>query len=250
MEVAGNTMSDTENGIEANEEQRTNAAGRADHQEGCWIGLDVVGIGDFFGGIVVSGILVTPEEARELREAGLGVPRKWTPGSTYPGLRTVRGAIPKSRVVFREIGARRYNELLRSMGGRQRTLAWANAECIEALMASGFDCKVAIAGDLGDREYLERRLRKAGLSVELRQMADAGGDIAVAAASYLSHARLFPSRKRLAKRFRFRFPAGARNVVQAGRLFVSRHGRESLPDVAKMDFRTADEVLGRSPADR
>jgi ribonuclease HIII len=206
------------------------------------VGLDLVGIGDFFGPIVVAGAALTASDLELLSELQLEIPTKWTPKKSFQGIARIYQVIPRHRFASVVISARRYNELIHTMPGRNRVIAWAHAHCIQRLVAGGNEAGLAIASDFGDVGYVRERMQRGGHELQLLQMPHAERDLAVVAASFVAHARLINARKRMSKRYGFRFPSGARGVKEAARSLIARYGPEILGEVAKMDFRTAQEL--------
>jgi ribonuclease HIII len=49
----------------------------------------------------------------------------------------------------------------------------------------------------------------------------------------------------LGKDFDMILPKGATNVIGPGKQFVAKHGAEKLGSVAKLHFKTTQQVLGR-----
>ena len=85
---------------------------------------------------------------------------------------------------------------------------------------------------------------KLGRTIELVQRHRAEEDAAVAAASILARMNLSGACA-VETQFGVKTPQGASAAVEAaGREFVSRHGPDALPKVAKMHFRTSFRVLG------
>jgi len=82
-----------------------------------------------------------------------------------------------------------------------------------------------------------------GREIELRSMVRAESDIAVAAASILARAEFLNRLKRLSEEFGVDLPKGAANVVPVAKRFVAAHGPEKLADVAKLHFKTTEQVL-------
>jgi len=71
----------------------------------------------------------------------------------------------------------------------------------------------------------------------------------VAAASILARERFVEWMDKASAAGGVKLPLGASAaVVEAGRALIARHGREKLPQVAKMHFRTSGVVLGESTA--
>ncbi|MPN49072.1 Ribonuclease HIII [bioreactor metagenome] len=85
---------------------------------------------------------------------------------------------------------------------------------------------------------------KLGRALPLVQMHKAESDLVVAAASILARDEFVRRLRKMGDQYQFTFPKGAVQVIGAGKEFVSKHGKEALPMVAKMHFRTSFQVLG------
>jgi ribonuclease HIII len=68
-------------------------------------------------------------------------------------------------------------------------------------------------------------------------------DIAVAAASVLARAEFLWRLKKLGEEFGIELPKGATTVIETGKRFVAKYGVDSLGAVAKLHFRTTEQVL-------
>ena len=80
-------------------------------------------------------------------------------------------------------------------------------------------------------------------------MVRAEADIAVAAASILARAEFLMKLKRLGEEFGTTLPKGASDlVVTAGANFVKKFGQDKLGQVAKLHFKTTQNVLDRAGA--
>ena len=66
----------------------------------------------------------------------------------------------------------------------------------------------------------------------------------ISAASIVARAHFLEQLAILGAEFGMELPKGAANhVIEAGKAFVAKHGRESLRKVAKLHFKTTDLVL-------
>lgn len=215
------------------------------NDSGTFIALDMVGIGDFFGPLVVAGIIATRDSLEKLRASALCAPARWIPRATFRGMAEVRMLVPRSCLTSITISPSRYNELIHTMG-RQKLIAWAHSWCIENLVGRGPAPTRAVASDFGDRRYLAGRLRTRQLGLELTGIIGDDAEIAVTAASFLAHAVLIRQRRRMRARYGIDFPAGAREVEGAGQSLIALYGPDVLVEVAKSDFRTMGELFPES----
>jgi hypothetical protein len=86
---------------------------------------------------------------------------------------------------------------------------------------------------------------KKGRSIEVEQMHGAERDIVVAAASVVARAKFLTRLKRLSQMFGVELPKGASSqVIDAGRKFIEARGIQQLTKVAKLHFKTTQDILG------
>ena len=191
---------------------------------------------------MVAGVCV-PAGGREVL-AGLGVRDSKTLSDAQAErlARGVREAYPTAVVA---IGPERYNALYAKMGNLNRLLAWAHARVIENLLEQTPGCQEAVSDQFGDARLLERALLERGRRISLTQRPRAESDPVVAAASIVARAEFLRRLAALARRFATPLPKGAGPpVLAAGRAFVARHGARALAQVAKLHFRTTQQVTG------
>jgi ribonuclease HIII len=131
-----------------------------------------------------------------------------------------------------------------SFGNLNRLLAWGHARVIEKLAAVRPECPRALSDQFARPEVLQKALREKGLTLTLEQRTKAESDTAVAAASILARERFIDWLDQSSKACGVTLPPGASDaVVQAGRDFITKHGRDALGKVAKLHFRTSAVVL-------
>lgn len=87
-------------------------------------------------------------------------------------------------------------------------------------------------------------LQEKGKQIRLVQRTKAESDLAVAAASILARADFLLRLQRLSQEVHTTLPKGASAAVAlAGRMVVKKHGRDRLGTVAKLHFKTTQQVL-------
>ncbi len=208
------------------------------------IGTDEVGKGDYFGPLIVAGVLVTADIAERLNKIGVTDSKLLsdiTIANKASQIRQICGE-KRSRIVI--IPPVRYNVLIREMRNVNRLLGWGHARAIEDLLANGEDCNIAVADQFGDPGYIRDSLMAKGRRIELIQTPKAERDIAVAAASILARDTFLRKLEGLRKAYGIDFPKGASNVVEFGKHLVDEHGVTILQNVAKVHFRTTIEITG------
>lgn len=213
--------------------------------DGRWIGTDESGKGDFFGPLVVGAVLVDDETEAQLITKGIKDCKVLSDDKVRALAVSIR-EICHGRYVELELPPTRYNALyqqLRTEGKNlNQLLAWAHARAIEDLLQKE-PCRFAIADKFADDRLILSRLMEKGKTLTLLQSHRAERNIAVAAASILARDRFLARLDSFRTQYGMEFPKGASTaVIAAGRKFVSARGREALIDVAKIHFKTMDEI--------
>lgn len=211
-----------------------------------YIGTDESGKGDFFGPLVVGGVLVETGTRKKLVTLGIRDSKKLGDATCRKLATEIRRiCVGKYREVI--IPPERYNTLYEEFRREGRNLnhllAWGHARTIESLLESA-PCQLAVADQFGNESYIRSRLMKKGREIELIQEHRGERYLAVAAASILARDRFLEYLERLSGEAGLALPKGAgAPVVAAGRKYVERHGVDKLPSVAKMHYRTTAQVV-------
>jgi len=123
------------------------------------------------------------------------------------------------------------NELLAWMHGRvilnlqQRTM-------FEGAVVDKFAKEQTLTGSLKDLK-----------NISLIQQVRGEDDIAVACASIIARYNFIKSIDKLSKQFDIKLPKGASaKVISAGKEFCARFGKERLNEIAKVHFKTYNEI--------
>jgi ribonuclease HIII len=208
------------------------------------IGIDESGKGDYFGPLVIAGVLVTPANEPDLRLMQVRDSKRISDGRILEMTPDIRQVCRHSIVA---IGPQRYNELYAKIKNLNRLLAWGHARALENLLEHS-DCALAISDQFGDERFILNALLEKGKRIRLIQRPKAEEDLAVAAASILARAEFLLRLKRLSEEIGLALPKGASQAVEtAARLVVRKLGRAGLEGVAKLHFKTTQSVLRDSP---
>ena len=203
------------------------------------IGVDESGKGDFFGPLVVAGVMVDEKNTQILLEANVR-DCKMVDDKQINKL----AALIKNNCVFSvvTINPVRYNELYRKFGNLNLLLAWGHARAIENILEKE-DCSYAISDKFGDEKLIKNALMTKGQNIQLEQKCKAESDIAVAAASIVARAQFLKVMSELSDRYNIELPKGASNrVVDAARQFSSVYSKNELSSVAKIHFKTFEQI--------
>jgi ribonuclease HIII len=210
------------------------------------IGTDESGKGDYFGPLVSAGAYVDEHSAKLLELEGVRDSKKLSDRKNEELAQKVI-TICKDKYSVIEISPEKYNDLydqfIREKKNLNTLLAWGHAKAIEELLAK-VECNNAIADQFADERFILSKLQEKGKKLNLIQAHKAEENIAVAAASILARARFLQKLSKLSSEYRVELPKGSSvNVINAAKSIVATHGRDALRKVAKLHFKTTNQVL-------
>ncbi len=210
------------------------------------IGTDESGKGDYFGPLVSAGVYVDKQTSIDLNALGVKDSKELS-DSRNVGLAKEISRVCKGRFAVIEISPEKYNMLYEQFKKENKNLntllAWGHAKALEEVL-SKIDCKVAIADQFADENFILSKLQERGKGLKLIQMHKAEQHIAVAAASILARARFLTKLSKLSNQYKIDLPKGASQaVIESAKKFVDLHGKEALGKVAKLHFKTTDEIF-------
>ncbi len=211
-------------------------------------GIDESGKGDFFGPLVISAVYVDDETRPRLLKIGVKDSKKIKNDRKIAVIAEQIRKTVAGRFAVVSIGLDSYNRLYEKIGNLNKLLAWGHARAIENLLERVPDCKWALSDKFANESLIRNALMEKGRKIELRQRTKAESDIAVAAASILARDEFVRKIHALGRELGMPLPKGAgANVDEAAKKLVEKFGREKLPSVAKMHFKTALKALGMEP---
>ena len=97
------------------------------------IGTDESGKGDFFGPLVIAGVLVDEKNAELFKDLGIKDSKKLTDKKMLSLSVKIKQLAPHSIIM---ITNSKYNELYTKIGNLNRLLAWGHARAIENILNS------------------------------------------------------------------------------------------------------------------
>ncbi len=204
------------------------------------VGTDEAGKGDYFGDLVVAGVYLDAAGEERARALGVKDSKQLSDARVQALARDVRAAFPHDVV---RISPAKYNELYDKMQNLNALLAWAHARVIENLLPRT-GAQLVVSDQFGNAAVLEQALMQAGRRVRLVQMTHGERDQAVAAASILARAAFLQRLAALSKEVGVVLPKGASHVLPIGRQLYVQGGLALLSRVAKLHFRTTEQITG------
>jgi ribonuclease HIII len=210
--------------------------------ESLWpiIGVDESGKGDFFGPLVIAGVLVAEEELPIVSDIGVRDSKTISDGKIVGLAERIKKSFTHNLVV---INPEKYNELYNKIRNLNKLLGWGHARVIENILAEK-PAIAAISDKFGHDHFISDRLQKEGRKIELIQRVRGEAHPAVAAASILARAEFIWRMNSMSKKFSVSFPKGASAAVdEAGRKLVRSEGKEILGSVAKLHFKNYKKIF-------
>lgn len=211
------------------------------NQNNCspYIGTDESGKGDFFGPLVVAGVLIDEKNRQLFLDLGIKDSKTLKDEQMIKMAQQIQKYSIYSVIA---ISNTKYNELYAGFKNLNKLLAWGHARVIENILEKT-DCKYALSDKFGDESLIKNALMKKGKTIQLEQRVRAESDIAVAAASVLARATFVQKMKTMENFYGCKFPKGCNSIVKTSADgFIKKYGKERLSEVCKTHFKTYNEI--------
>lgn len=206
-------------------------------------GVDESGKGDFFGPLVIAGVFVDRQSARQLLDLGVQDSKRIGSDARIHALARQIRQIARAATDVVAIGPARYNELYKKFGNLNSLLGWGHARVIENLLARQPDCPRSLSDQFADVQVIANALLRHGQKIRIEQRPRAESDIAVAAASILAREAFINWLEQKGKELGVKLGRGASSEIKdTAADIVDKHGAQMLSQIAKVHFRTAHEV--------
>jgi ribonuclease HIII len=204
------------------------------------IGGDEAGKGDFFGPLCVAAVYASEEGIGQLLKLGVKDSKQMNDKAMLALAPKIRAVCTVSVV---RISPLKYNEMYQNFKNLNHLLAWGHATAIaEVVEKTG--CQTALIDQFTAEPLVANALAKKGIRINLTQRPRAEEDPVVAAASIMARAAFVDGIDMLGKEIGFTLPKGASSlVIDAGRKLVQKEGRGILERVAKLHFKTTQQIL-------
>lgn len=204
------------------------------------IGVDESGKGDFFGPLVIAGVLVSEKQLPELTSWGVRDSKTIADGKILTLSEKIKKLCRHSLVV---INPEKYNQLYGRIRNLNKLLGWGHARAIENILKEE-KAEAAISDKFGSDHFIKGSLQEEGKKIELIQMVRGEAHPAVAAASVLARAEFLRRMEALSRQYGQVLPRGASTAVDdVGRSMVKNKGSEILEKVAKLHFKNYKRIL-------
>jgi len=210
-------------------------------ESGKILGIDESGKGDFFGPLVIAGVLADESEANRLKQNGVRDSKKITDKKILELSDWITDNFVHTLVV---IGPEKYNQLYQKIRNLNKLLAWGHSRVIENVVSEN-EIDLAISDKFGRSDFIENALMDKGKKIKVHQMVRGEAIVQVAAASIVARAAFVKFISGMKRQFDADIPKGAGNLVDAaGRELVGRYGASVLEKTAKLHFKNYKKVVG------
>ncbi len=204
------------------------------------IGIDESGKGDYFGPLCIAGVYADEKTIPLLKKLGVRDSKE------IKDLPLLKMADEIKKIVHYhivKINPQKYNELYTQFANLNTLLAWGHATTIENLVRQTGCINVTI-DQFAAEWVVKTALKRKKMEINLTQRHRAEEDLVVAAASILSRACFLKGLEDLERELNIKLPKGASDaVVKAAKQVVANQGKDALPKVAKLHFKTTQLVL-------
>lgn len=206
------------------------------------IGVDESGKGDLFGPLVIAGVVLTQESEIILARRGVRDSKTLSDAQILELAQLIRANCPVEVLVLLPPD---YNIAYEQHGHNlNRLLAWGHAQVITKL-SRRLSVDKAISDQFGDESLLVEALAAEACRIPVEQRPHAESDLAVAAASVIARAEFVAAIQDYTRKAGIEIPLGASasQVKEIGRQIYQRWGRRGLERIAKMHFKTIQEII-------
>ena len=211
-----------------------------------YIGQDESGKGDYFGGPVVAGIYLSPQQVKTLKDIGVQDSKNLSAVQIRSAAKKIKEIVPENAIEIISTPPNVYNALYETFTNQRKNLnnllGHLHATVLTRLLDRHPECEYAIIDQFGKLTDVSDYL-KTMAKLNLIQEPRAERYTAVAAASILARNEFVQQINTLEEKYQYRFPLGAgQDVISAARIFLRQHGKPALRDVAKLHFKTTDSL--------
>lgn len=216
---------------------------------GIRIGTDEVGKGDYFGPLIIAGVLADESQIKKLEELGIKDSKSFSDTTIQNFTFKIKEILSEKQYDIVTISPIKYNLLHKRMKNVNRILGWGHARAIENILKNNPECKSAVSDQFGDQSFIENALMKQGKKIKLIQTPKAEREMTVATASILARSEFINRMNEMNESFGMEFPKGATDVISTAEKFIKTYSSKALLNVAKIHFKTTKKINNVSTKD-
>jgi ribonuclease HIII len=207
-----------------------------------YIGTDESGKGDYFGPLVIAGVLVDVDSKLKLQSIGVKDSKEISDSSIKILAVRIKNIV-REKFSLVKINPEKYNELYSKMGNINSILGWAHARALENIL-KGNKVSDAVSDKFGNPKTILNALMQNGKEINLHQEIKAEKYTAVAAASILARAEVINWFERNSKKYKLTIPKGVSDKVeQVAAKLIETISEDELKKLIKFHFKTSQKIF-------
>ncbi|MDR0305005.1 MAG: ribonuclease HIII [Chitinispirillales bacterium] len=206
-------------------------------------GSDEAGKGDFFGPLVTAGFFIDSTKTQEeLIKIGVCDSKKLNDKRVAEIAKILLLRYGRNISIVHP-SVEKYNEMYSKFKNLNVLLGLTHAMVFDNLKEKHSEINIAVFDKFADESLVTRFLLKYPKMQVSAIVHGENNDIAIAAASIVARNCFVEKVGILSRKYKMKIPLGAgNNVIEIGRKFISKHGRENLKFVAKLHFKTTEKL--------
>lgn len=214
------------------------------------IGADETGVGDYLSPLVAAAVFVPFQNVNKLKKIGITDSKKLKDEKIIILANKIKPLI-KYRV--KHLTQSGYNKLNKSFNANELKM-FLHMGAINGLEENIKDVDLIIIDKFSTNESIQKYYKKLGesnfdlkpfkASLKLVEKAELE-HVSVAAASIVARSFFIDLMNKQNKKWNTKFPLGTNQIVEEFITdFVKKHGKEVLPEIAKLSFKTTEKLFG------
>lgn len=203
-----------------------------------YIGTDESGKGDFFGPLVVCGVIMNASLADYFRQIGVKDSKLIDDNSILIIADKIKKALGSKYSVLK-IKPLKYNELHQQFENINKMLGWAHSQVIKNLLQIQ-KVKTVICDKFGKPEHIDKYFTSDDYETKIFQYTKAERFLGVAAASIIARAEVVNWFKLASEKLQYEIPLGASTEVDKTASHLKKnYGSEFLSKLVKLHFKNS-----------
>lgn len=208
------------------------------------IGSDEVGTGDYFGPIVVTSAYVNKDNIKWLESIGVKDSKKLTDDKILEIVPQIIKKIPYKSIILTN---REYNERYSEKNNMNKLKAILHNNVLLKISKEIKDYDYIVVDEFAQKYVYYNYLKESTNVVRNITFMTKGEDkcLAVACASLISRYIFIKEFDKLSDKVDEFLPKGASDTVtDMGKKLVNKYGKDILKDIAKLNFKNTEKILG------
>jgi ribonuclease HIII len=206
-----------------------------------YIGTDESGKGDYFGPLVVCGVIMNASHSDYFKQIGVKDSKLIDDYSILIIADKIKKVLGNEFSVLK-IKPLKYNELQQQFGNINKLLGWAHSEVIKNLLQIQ-KVETVICDKFGKPEHIDKYFTGGEYETKIFQYTKAERFLGVAAASIIARAEVVNWFKLASEKLQYEIPLGAASVVDRAASHLKKiYGSEFLSKLVKLHFKNSSKL--------